>query len=136
VDYTAIAVVERIEPVLHGFDHLHRMRTEEHLPDEWVVRRLERVPLGTCYTRVVGRLAELARHPRLRGDCEMVVDGTGVGTPVIDVLQAERVGCKVTPVVLTAGATENFDGKTWRTPKVDFAGAAANVDRTETATGE
>jgi len=119
VDYTAIAVVERIEPVVCGFDHLHWMRTEERLPDEWVVRRLERVPLGTAYTRVVARLAELAQHPRLRGDCEMVVDATGVGAPVIDMLQAERVECKVTPVVLTAGANENFDGKAWRTPKMD-----------------
>jgi hypothetical protein len=120
IDYTAIAVVERRQPVIHGFDHLHWLRTVEKLPDEWAVRRLERIPLGTPYTKVVDRLAELARHPKLAGHCRMVIDATGVGAPVVDMLKAANIGCEIVPVVFSAGTQESFDGKTWRVPKLDL----------------
>ena len=120
IDYTAIAVVERRQHVLHGFDHLHWLQTTQKLPDEWAVRRLERVPLGTPYTKVVDRLAELARHPKLLGHCRMVIDATGVGAPVVDMLKSADIGCEIVPVVFSAGAQESFDGKTWRVPKLDL----------------
>ena len=88
--------------------------------DEWVVRHLERMALGTPYTAVIGAVVEVARHPALREDCRLVVDATGVGMPVVDMLRAARPGCEMTPVLITGGQGERFDGRVWHVPKVDL----------------
>ena len=75
-DPSAIAIAERREQILHGFDHLHWLPTAEKLPAEWIVRRLERIPLGTPYTNVVDRLAVIANHPQIRGNAWLVLDAT------------------------------------------------------------
>ena len=119
-DFSAVAVVERIEMAGHGFDHLHWMTTQEGMPDEWVVRHLERMALGTPYTAVTARVVELAQHPKVREDCRLVVDATGVGMPVVDMLRAAKPGCGMTPVVITGGQGERFDGGVWHVPKLDL----------------
>jgi len=119
-DPSAIAIAERREQILHGFDHLHWLPTAEKLPAEWIVRRLERIPLGTPYTNVVDRLAVIANHPQIRGNAWLVLDATGVGAPVVDMVRARNLPVHLMPVVLTAGAAENFDGRTWHVPKVDL----------------
>ena len=119
-DFSAVAVVERIETAGHGFDHLHWMTTEEGMPDEWVVRHLERMALGTPYTAVTARVVELAQHPKVREDCRLVVDATGVGMPVVDMLRAAKPGCEMAPVVITGGQGERFDGTVWHVPKLDL----------------
>jgi hypothetical protein len=90
------------------------------MPDEWVVRRIERAPLGTPYTKIVERIAALTEHPKLRGNCRLVVDATGLGAPVVDMLRAARLGCETMPVVMTSGTEEHFDGRVWRVPKIDL----------------
>jgi hypothetical protein len=119
-DYSAVAVVERIETAGYGFDHLHWMTRAEGLPDEWVVRHLERMALGTPYTAVTARVVEVARHPKVRDDCRLVVDATGVGMPVVDMLRAAHPGCEMTPVVITGGTGERYDRGLWYVPKVDL----------------
>ena len=52
-----------------------------------VVRHIERVPLGTSYPRVVSRVRQIARDQELVGRCSVVVDGTGVGAPVVEMLR-------------------------------------------------
>jgi len=119
-DFTAIAVVERITPVKRGFDHLLWMATEETAADEWVVRHAERIRLGTPYTDVVRRVVEVARRVTQGGECRLVVDATGVGMPVVDMLRAAGPGCGMEAVVLTGGQSDHFDGRVWRAPKLDL----------------
>src|SRR5204863_6945906 len=82
-DYTAIAVVERAEfegefdPVMYA----HRKETSLRL------RYLERVARGTPYTGVVERVRQVVRTPELAGRCHLIVDATGVGAPVVDMLR-------------------------------------------------
>ena len=78
-DHTAIAVVERRQTIDRGFDHVAWRHTSSPRPDEWLVRRLERLPLGTPYTTVADHLVELDHHPMLQGQSTIVVDATGVG---------------------------------------------------------
>ena len=62
------------------------------------VRHLERIPLGQSYNNVatrIGRVVEALPSPRL------VVDATGVGRAVIDMLRGE--GLAPVPVSITAG---------------------------------
>lgn len=62
---------------------------------------LDRVPLGTPYPEQVDRIADLIADLREIGDVRIMVDGTGVGRPVIDLLRP-RVG-KLTAVTITGG---------------------------------
>jgi len=92
VDYTAIGIIEKTGTL--------------------DLRHIERVPLGKSYTSVVDHLAALkAALPGSR----LVIDNTGVGRPVRDML-TER-GVDVVPVSITSGKiTRHIDGS-WRIPK-------------------
>ena len=68
-DFSALAVVEREEQRLAFLPP-----TFECLD----VRYLERVALGTPYTRVVERIGQIVRHPAMARGHRLVVDATGV----------------------------------------------------------
>src|SRR5579884_1051671 len=87
LDYSAIAVVERWEKVARQFDYVDWKYREERTRG-LQVRYLERMHLGTPYTVVVRRVAELLERLRQQGKCRLVVDATGVGMPVVDMLRS------------------------------------------------
>jgi hypothetical protein len=77
------------------------------------VRHLERLPLRTTYPDVVTHIENMLRRPPLSFPrAALVVDMTGVGRPVVDLLR--RAGLDPVGVTITAG-----DGET-RTPEGDF----------------
>ncbi len=102
-DYSAVAVVERDE----------RARSMH-------VRHLERLALGTPYTKVVERVGEVAWNPRLARDCRLVVDATGVGAPVVEMLRSARLPCSLTAVTITGGEHAHGRGEDWHVPKRDL----------------
>ena len=97
-DYTAIAVLERFEEL-----------TGEAVKGRWTTAvryempHLERPPLGTSYPDIIERLkdliARLPDHKRLK----IVVDRTGCGRPVVDLMRKEKLS--VIPVTITAGGS-------------------------------
>src|ERR1022692_3885421 len=99
-DHAAIAVVERTEFFL--------------------VRHLERIPLGTPYPDVAARVREVVQDEKLAGQCALAVDGTGVGAPVVDLLRAGRLGCDLSAVTITGGERESQSGGVWSVPKRDL----------------
>jgi threonine dehydrogenase-like Zn-dependent dehydrogenase len=115
-DYTAIAVVERVElkgewdAVEFAWRKVVALR----------LRHLERVPLGTSYVDVVERAARVTRTSKLAGRCELVVDATGVGRPVVDLLRKTRMGGKIIPVTFTGGNTESRTNGYYGVPKRDL----------------
>ena len=110
-DFSAVAVVEREEQRLAflppSFECLH-------------VRYLEQVALWTPYTRVVERVGEIVRHPVMARGCRLVVDATGVGAPVVDLLRSARLPCRVTAVTITSGEQAHGRGDEWHVPKKDL----------------
>jgi hypothetical protein len=100
-DHTAIAIVERPERILENQRRIYNALAP--LPMELLVRRVERVALGTPYPRVVEKIWEMTHASPMAGDCAVVVDGTGVGTPVVDMLRAADLGCQMTAVTITGG---------------------------------
>jgi hypothetical protein len=115
-DYTAIAVLERAE--LRGkYDYAVRAYKKEVALR---LRYLERIPLGTSYTEVVERVAEVTRNRQLAGRCHLAVDGTGVGRPVVDHLRRARPEAILMPVTITAGQMETTDQGFYRVPKRDL----------------
>jgi len=96
-DHTAIAIVERgyvSAGELYNAHHRHKGReiyaAREPVRLEYHVRHLERPALGTSYVEVVARILRLLRSLGPEGSEELVlaVDMTGVGRPVVDMLEA------------------------------------------------
>ena len=119
-DYTAISVISRTEH-LTGLTR-RRWEIEAYvLEEEWKnhyeLRWLERPPLKTSYPAIVDRLAMLMEHEDLKGNSTLVVDATGVGRPVVQMMQ-ER-GLHPVPVVVVGGTKESIDDDdgTFRVPK-------------------
>jgi hypothetical protein len=52
----------------------------------------------------------------------VVVDGTGVGAAVVDLLRASRPGCEVTAVTITSGKRESCKAAAWSVPKRNLIG--------------
>jgi len=116
-DYTAIAIVEQWTEGLGGVDPA----TFEPRTKTWLdVRHLERLPLGTPYPDVVERVCDVVRSPQLKGNCALVVDATGVGVPVVDLLRRSSLGCTMLAVTITGGDRQASGPDGWRVPKRDL----------------
>ncbi len=95
-DYTAIVVLERFEEL-----------TGEAAKGQWLkqvryeISHLERPSLGTPYPAIIGRLKELIAGLPDYERLKIVVDRTGVGRPVVDLMRKEKLS--VIPVTITAG---------------------------------
>ena len=60
--------------------------------------------LGTPYTEVVMRLKRLVGHlMATKGPCTVVVDESGVGVPVVEMMREVGMGCRIMPFVITSG---------------------------------
>ena len=116
-DHTAIAVIERAEVISSERDPLtwsFRTNTLFH------VRHAQRIPLGSPYPEVVEHVQRLASREPLKGHVQVIVDATGVGAPVVDLLRRGGLGCPVVPVLITSGDIESSDGVRYRVPKRDL----------------
>src|SRR5688572_9494536 len=115
-DYSAIAILECVEHVTGDRDPLTYQfirRTEVRL------RHIERVRLCTPFAAVVDRVSTIVHDPRLR-DATLVVDATGVGAPVIELLRNARLPCRLIAAQITGGHGEGVDGGYHRVPKRDL----------------
>jgi hypothetical protein len=85
LDFSALAVVERLPGPLPSY----------HL------RHLERLNLNTPYPAVAVRARDLVAVTALRGTTKLVMDATGVGVPVLDLLRAQ--GLHPAAITITGG---------------------------------
>ncbi len=112
-DPTAIAILER--------------RTEAPL-SEFHCRHLERLRLGTSYPAIADHVRELLEAPALKGQTELVVDATGVGRPVVDMLRQRELD--PTAITITGGDAVTYDAG-WRVPKRDLVGSVQVLLQTD-----
>jgi hypothetical protein len=101
-DYTALAILQRpwVSP--------RAPRSERRPP--YALRYLQRYPLGTPYPVIVQSVRKLLQRPLLRG-CVLIVDQTGVGRAVVDMLSdglRDQVTCTFQPLTITAGQQVAF----------------------------
>lgn len=101
-DYTAIAVAEVRAPAPDGAE------TAPH----YQIRHLERLELGTPYPQQVERVQVIMKG--LKGAL-LVVDQTGVGRPVVDMLRAKSLNPYA--VSIHGGDATTRDGYNYRVPK-------------------
>ena len=102
-DYTAVAIGQwvRDEP-----------------PYTVDVRHLQRFPLGTSYPVIVGKVEDMLNRPPLSGECDLVIDATGVGRPVVDLF--EKRGLRPIGVTITGGNDVVHEDRDWKVPKRDL----------------
>ena len=123
-DYTALAVVQTV----------HTRTPDGQTAKGFHLRHLERYPLRTPYPEIAEKVDALVRDEKLspteyapsRGRFSsqppaLVVDNTGVGVAVTDLLKGK--GLKFTPVTITGGDTAHKTGRNWRVPKRDLVAA-------------
>lgn len=139
-DYSALCVLERsfvntgrvvqVEVPLattSAFDSVTfdepAFRSEPIYARHYAARHLERLPLGTPYPAQVARVKAL--HDRLKADTGsaplLVVDQTGTGRPVVDMLRA--VGLAPLAITITGGNAVSRDGLEFKVPKRDLVSA-------------
>ncbi len=127
-DYTALCVVERTETP-DPADAARKVR-------RYGVRHLERWPLGTDYTDIVDDLKAFAARKPLPGS-PFVVDATGVGAAVVNMIARAKLGLKVFPVGIHGGHDVSpRKGGGFSVPKVDLVGvmqALIQADRFQIA---
>lgn len=116
-DFTAVCVVERAETVAEEVDGA---TYERKIDIRYHVRHLQRLKLGTSYVQVVHHVKALTANPQLEGRSTLVVDATGVGAPVVDLLKSSALGCPLVPVMITSGDTEGQSNGVFRVPKRDL----------------
>jgi hypothetical protein len=161
-DFTAIAVLERhneptgreevvtnIAAWFDGYEHLPRYSRRPQVAGHYRIIHLERLPLGTSYVAIPGRLQAIearirqtwleavreqgrrggdvsrysAAHPTLSdAPVEMVVDQTGVGRPVVDLLR--ETGIDPVAITITGGdQVIRVARREFRVPKRELVGA-------------
>lgn len=115
-DYSAIVVVEQTSH-------------PDGTPHRYGVRHLHRWQLGTGYPAIVADLGELFATGPLRNST-LIVDATGVGRPVVDMIISARLPAVVRAYAITAGMTPNEQvepGKTCTVPKRDLVGSVQSA---------
>jgi hypothetical protein len=117
-DYTALAILER--PVVHAQDPPSQRRPINAL------RYLRRFPLGTPYPDIVREVVKLLRSAPLVGSA-LVVDQTGVGRPVVNMLAdalRNQVTCSLVPITITGGhaVTAGENTSSFHVPKKALIG--------------
>jgi len=123
-DYTALAVVQRVKERdqqgnLKGFLHL---------------RHLERYPLRTPYTKIADGVAAILRSEALTSDeydpsrhriarprVELLVDKTGVGRGVTDILKEQ--GLRFSGIAIHGGESSHHSDGAYHVPKKDLVAA-------------
>ena len=121
-DFTALTVLERGQrptgrhkKVVNAFGGV---RYPPEFESTYQVRHLERLPRGTPYPQQVERVTRLVEQTRSTTGLEprLVVDQTGVGRPVVDMLRA--AGHKwLAAVSIHGGDQSTRDGDDHKLPK-------------------
>ena len=116
-DPTALVVVERSEIPLG----VSPVTFERIVQPRYSFRHLERMPLGLDYPSQVEQVRTLVQRPEFsRSATSLIVDATGVGRPVVDLLRRAALPCRLIPVIITGGDKETCESGIWHVPKRDL----------------
>lgn len=104
-DYTALNVMQQVDGKDGNVYH---------------IRRLERIR-GAPYPYIAQKVKAIMTSPALAGSTDLVVDQTGVGAPVVDLLR--QAGLEPIAVSIHGRANTTREGNNWKVPKRDSSSA-------------
>jgi hypothetical protein len=124
-DYTALAVVQKVPT--------YDQQTGEH-SSELHLKHLERYPLKTPYTDIADQVKSLLSGPPFTTDVlmngrvarprtELIVDKTGVGVAVTDLLKERRLGFIAVTITGLGQKVNRHATKEYSVPKQDLVSA-------------
>jgi hypothetical protein len=117
-DHAALVALQRLEILLPTRDHITWQQPAVTLI---ICRYAERIPLGMSYPAVSDYVVEQALRPPVSNNGQIVVDATGVGAPVVDLMRSHpSLKCRIVPVVITPGEFESETNGRWHVPKQDL----------------
>ena len=123
-DYTAITVIERVINWKHGNFGPLGIRSYEEISKELHLRHIERPERGTTYPAIVSRIKDLCDSPQLKkAEKAVVIDITGVGRPVWDMLNKTGFHFKINGISITGGSQVTEDHDIFNVPKRDLVTA-------------
>lgn len=130
-DPAALAIVERVETLrqpnaLPGTpDALNELTV---VTASYHIRWLEQADLGTPYTALAERVEAAVKNPILTKRVHLVIDDTGVGQPVLDML----IAMDLSPIgiTITGGTQVTKDNQGYNVPKRDLVTMLASVFQT------
>jgi hypothetical protein len=125
-DYTAISILRR-EP---------SGKPKEALPGtpDYAIEKpsyrsvyrlvwLERLPLGMDYPSIVKRISDMMQHRDLHRNTHLLVDATGVGLPIVQMMRNERLGPIGISITGGAQVTRNEAVSGYNVPKGELVSA-------------
>lgn len=122
-DPTAIVLVEQerklVDPNLDTTPAWDRRPVK--IRNTYVVRGIERLPLGTTYPDIVRHLSAKMKHPKIANEVQLIADATGVGLPVVEMMHEE--GLAPVGIWITAGEAVTNADYGYRVPKKDLVTA-------------
>lgn len=120
-DYSAAVVVEQTWPLLFPEQPLTSPTIED-----FQVGLVWRPQRGTAYSAIVDYCRALLARPAMRTCAALVVDATGVGRPVVEMLRDAGLSVPVVAITITGGDKAiQVDEHEYRVPKRDLAGVLA-----------
>jgi hypothetical protein len=122
-DYTAVSILHRREIVepqnVRLAEYTPGLEVEECLVDLFDLVHLERFPLNTSYLDIVDRIARMLYAPELQGNRVLVVDQTGCGRPVTDMLKGRNLAPLI-GITITGGNAVSQTPDGFNVPKRDL----------------
>jgi hypothetical protein len=126
-DFTALCVLEKLRDTSttvqqKGFEPPTSITTTRNI---FHLRHLQRLKLGTGYPDVVNIVSTMLKAlPPAKQAPALVTDATGVGRPVIDMMQ--KAGLRPIAITITGGFDENrVASNDWRIPKRNLVSTLA-----------
>jgi len=113
-DYSTVSVVER---------SIEWREDKGIFISTYLVKQLLRYPKRTSYPDVVDSIKTIFQHPYIESYGELIVDKTGVGRPVIEMM--EREGLSPIGITITGGntVTKDVEGHGYNVPKAHLISA-------------
>ncbi len=114
-DYSALVILERrgFSPQNYTFDcrHLHRWQLKTSYPE--------------IVADTVRWMNSEAVNKGVHSRTTLAVDKTGVGSPVVDLFQREKMHARLVPILITGGDQVTKDGTTVRVPKCNLVSSVS-----------
>jgi hypothetical protein len=119
VDFTALAIVERVAPPAGPPPHPHEVGqfpVPPAAPARYIVHHLQRFELRTPYPHIVNRIVELLHRPELAGQpMALLLDTTSVGRAILDMFKHANV--RPQAITIHGGSKITNEGLEWHVPK-------------------
>ena len=121
-DYTALSILERVEKLRdNNIDSPNSrpfVREKPVITAELYLRYLARVPLKTPYPEIVQKIKYILNRPKYVQNIALVVDRTGVGLPVIQMMYDQ--GLAPIGISIHGGETVKSSKDHYSVPKRDI----------------